>query len=109
MEAALYQREKRETAAMKKIEFLIKCVDDFFSVSIKGKSWDKEHKLARFIYYKMGIDLQLRQNLLCKAVNRNNKSASYGRTKLIKSFESTPDNKTAFHNFKGYFSQVTHS
>ena len=103
IEAALYQREMREKKAAQKVEFLINCVDDFFSVSIKSNSKDSEHRLARFVYYKIGIELQLRQNLLCKAVNRNHKAASYGRTKLTNSFKTNPENKEAFHNFKNYY------
>ena len=103
MESALHQRELREKKAEAKIEFIINCINDFFSVNIKSAKWDKEHKLARFVYYKFGIESQLRQNLLCKAINRNRKAASYGRTKLTNSFKTNPENKEAFHNFKNYF------
>jgi hypothetical protein len=103
MQSCLRSREAREKKANDKINSLIKSVNDFFGVDIRSNKVDLSHKLARNIYYKIGIEKQLREVLLCKSVNRNAKAASYGRSVLTKSFKTNPENKKAFHNFKNYF------
>jgi hypothetical protein len=98
--------EDREKKANRKVSFLLDRINDFFALDIRSSIANAEYKLARNIYYKIGLELQIKEILLCKKINRNSKAASYGRLALIKSFETDKEVKKIFDNFKRYFESV---
>lgn len=103
MEACLYSREAREKRTKDKVDKLLNSVNDFFALDIRNKNTNEEHRIARNIYYKIGLELQLREVLICKKVNRSPKSATNGRSWLNKNFKKKPEIKVAYYNFKKYF------
>ena len=96
-------KEAAERKMVSRIENLITVVNYFFSVDIKSNKWDKKHRLARFIFYKIAVESQMKNTLVCKAVHKNRKAASYGRDVLTKSFKTNPENKELFHKFKKFY------
>lgn len=103
MRACLATREAKVKKANKKIDSLIEAVNDYFSVDIQSPKKDAVHLLARKVYYKLGLEMQLREVFLCRKVNRATKTASYHREAFTRSFKTKPENKETFHNFKDYF------
>lgn len=103
MKQCLAAREARVVKANKKIDSLINAVNDFFSVDIKSSSRESVHQLARKVYFKIGLEMQLREVLLCRRIKRRPQIASYHREVFTASFKSNEENKKVFHNFKQYY------
>jgi hypothetical protein len=102
MKQCLASREARIEKANIKIDSLINAVNDFFSVDIKSSSRESVHQLARKVYYKIGLEMQLREVILCRRINRRSQIASYHREVFTASFKTNEENKKVFHNFKEY-------
>lgn len=103
MKARIATMEAEVKKTNKKIDSLIEAINDFFSVDIQSSKSDAVHKMARNVYYKLGLEMQFREVLICRKVNRSSKTASYHREVFTRSFAEKPLNKETFHNFKNYF------
>ena len=91
------EREKRkETLA------LIKSINAYFGVDIRLPNMDTNHKLARNVYYKYGIESKIHGTILCKHINRSGNRAASARGKFTKSFSTNQKNKETYHQFKSY-------
>lgn len=108
MRKCLYSMEAREKQRKGKVERLVASINDFFSVDIKSSRYDKSHKIARNVYFKIGIESQLKQTDLCRAINRRGgaKTASSSRMNFTKTFKENPENKEIFYNFKSYYKSL---
>lgn len=99
-----WQKEiKRIDERNKKIRKIIKSVNEYFDVDIASRRMDKQHVLARHIYYKLAVESRLQGKLVSNSIGRSNWCASICRLKFQKTFQTNPENREAFHNFKRYF------
>lgn len=103
MKSRIASMEARVKKANKKIDSLIEAINEYFYVDIQSPKSDSVHRLARNVYYKLGLEMQLREVLICRKVNRATKTASYHRKVFTQSFATKPQNREIFHNFKDYF------
>lgn len=88
-------------------ENLICAIDDFFCVSIRSKKMDALHKLGRKVYYKYGMEKGFEGTYLGRAIGKRQRHTSAdGRLRFTRSFESNPDNKQQYHNFKKYYENI---
>lgn len=106
MKACLASREVREKNINDKVMVLLENINNFFCVDIKSGKTDYHHKLARNVYYKIGLEMQIQEAMLCRKINRRPQTASYNREVFTKSFKDNPANKQAFYNFKDYLKSV---
>lgn len=106
MKACLASREARERKSNEKVDSLLEAINNFFCVDIKNGRSDFDHKLARNVYFKIGLEMQIREVLLCKKINRSTKTASYHREVFTKSFKTNPINRKSFYNFKYYLKSL---
>jgi hypothetical protein len=92
------------------IEALIKSVNQYFDVDIRVKSKKREILLARYVYYKFGLEEKIYRSKgthLSKALNRKMpREASMRRLTFTRTFKTTPSNQQAYHNFKSYMEQI---
>lgn len=94
---------KRIDRRKDKIKKIIQSVNNYFDVDISSRKMDKAHTLARNIYYKLAVESRLQGKLVSNSIGRSNWCASINRLKFQKTFQTKPENKKAFHNFKQYF------
>ena len=95
------EREKRkETLA------LIKSINAYFGVDIRLPNMDTNHKLARNVYYKYGIESKIHGTILCKHINRSGNRAASARGKFTKTFQNLMHEATKIKTFKPRKRQV---
>jgi len=88
------------------INDLIDDVNYYFDVDIRAKKKDLAHALARNVFYKYGLENNLRGCWLNFALGKKwELTATDGRKRFTKSFKTKPKNKEAYYNFKTYQSQ----
>lgn len=101
-----WQNEIRRIDFRKRtVKKIINSVNEYFDVDISSRKMDKEHKLARNIYYKIALESKLQGKLVSNAIGRTNWCAGICRLKFQKTFETKPENREAFHNFKNHFNE----
>lgn len=87
-----------------KIKFLVKSINDYFDVKIESKSLDNDHRFARNVYYKIGIEvLAIQGSRLSSELGKSYRMATKGRMAFTRSFKTRPANSKKFHQFKKYF------
>lgn len=96
---------KRIEATTERISRIENAVNYFFSVEISSKKMDKDHKLARSIYYKIAIESKIQGNKVAEHIGRSKKMATDGRLSFTRTFNSEPKNKEQYHRFKKYFEE----
>lgn len=108
---ALWQRQLRIMEVRESgCENLIKAIDDFFDVNIRSKKQCVLHRLARKVYYKYGMENGFDGTFLSRAIGlRCTHTSANGRLKFTRSFESNPDNKQQYHNFKNHYEDGTNT
>ena len=94
---------KRIDSRKRKIKEIIKSINEYFDVDISSRKMDKDHALARNVYYKLAVESRLQGKLVSNSIGRSNWCASINRLKFQKTFKTRPENREAFHNFKKYF------
>ena len=94
---------KRIDFRKRKIKGIIKSINEYFDVDISSRKMDKDHTLARNVYYKLAVESRLQGKLVSNSIGRSNWCASINRLKFQKTFKTRPENREAFHNFKKYF------
>lgn len=98
-----WQRQIKEIDKRNKvIKGLVKRVNKFFNVQIESRRRDKEHDLARHIYYKIGLESKLEGKKMCMLIGRSASRAFKGRKVITMSFDKKPENKEAFHKFQNW-------
>jgi len=87
------------------IAAIIKLTNDFFNVDIGSKSQSASVVLARYSYYKAGLEMNIPNvdgTHLSEAIGREKKEAFRRRIYFTRSFKTKPENKKAYHDFKKY-------
>lgn len=87
-----------------KIKSLVRKVNSYFNVTIQSIAMDLEHKLARSIYFKIGMENKIQGKFLAEFIKRNKRTAFRNRVSLTQSFKTKPENRKAFYDFKNYIS-----
>jgi len=91
--------ERREN----KINDLIQSVDEYFGVDIRSRKLNQQHKLARNVYYKFGIENNFRGTWLSSSIGRTQKHrATESRMSFTRSFETNKENRNVYATFKRY-------
>lgn len=102
-EACLRNRRDNDKKRKAVLSVLVKSINEYFEVDIKKRVYDKRHRLARNIYFKVGLDLKYWGTNLSRFIGRNKQMAARGRRTLLSSFKEDEKTKLAYHNFKKYF------
>lgn len=86
------------------IHELLKSINEFFSVDIKTSKTNHQHRLARHIYYKYGMEqMKIYGTFLSEYIGRKGRwTASRCRQRLTRRFKNNPDQKKAYHDFNDY-------
>jgi hypothetical protein len=87
------------------IDKLIVMTNRYFGLNIREKGSGDKISLARFCYYKYGIENGSIGTELSLAIAQHKYSGSKRRRDFSKSFQSKPKNKETYHNFKNYIEQ----
>lgn len=87
---------------MEVVRNLILKTNAYFSIDIRAKGSGDYISIARFCYYKYGIENGILGRDLALAVGKNKYSASKRRRDFTKSFKTNLSNKEAYHQFKSY-------
>lgn len=94
---------KRLDIRKEKIGKIVSQVNKYFNVKIQDRVFNKEHNLARQIYFKLGLESKICGTHLLRFIGRRHEdTAAYNRRVLIKSFKIKKENKEAYHSFKKY-------
>ena len=98
------QRIREIDKRASKINHLIKCINEYFDVKIESASLDSNHRIARSVYYKIGIEsMGMEGSWLSSFIGKSYRMAFRGRKTFTKSFKTRKGNKEKFHAFKKYF------
>lgn len=101
-EACLKQRNQVQKKNKESLKDLSSKVNEYFQVNIKSNSRDLKHRLARNIYYKVGLESKIGGANLSRFVNRSKRMAMFGRKNLLSTFKNSEEAKQVYHSFKKY-------
>ncbi len=100
------QAIRRLDERKEKLNHLKKCVNEYFGVSIQNRVMDEDHKFARNVYYKIGMETRLRGRWLSAFIGRASRAAQIGRLRFTKQFKTDKSLKDRFHAFKEYYDKI---
>lgn len=99
-----FRRAKAKEAQASK---LMRDTNEYFQVDIRTKSNKRAIVLARYCFFKYGIDKKINGSLLVLTIGYNYPPKAYrDRKRFTQSFKKNTQNKNTYHQFKDYMQNL---